>query len=127
MAALLLACGSRDHSSPSPSADQTATPAAVSATPTPSNVTDQWPGKWIGPEGTLLVLSKNGDKYSVMIQSLDGPATYEGVSNGDRIDFRRNGQKESIHAGNGRETGMKWLLDKKNCLIIKTGEGFCRD
>jgi len=20
-----------------------------------------------------------------------------------------------------------WLLDKKNCLIIKTGEGFCRD
>jgi hypothetical protein len=34
---------------------------------------------------------------------------------------------ESIHAGNGEDTGMKWLLDKKNCLIIKYGEGFCRD
>lgn len=89
--------------------------------------TDKWLGKWIGPEGTYLVLSKNAEKYVVEINSLDGPATYNGTSAGDRIEFQRNGKTEYIHAGNGHDTGMKWLLDKSNCLIIKTGEGFCRD
>jgi len=92
-----------------------------------NNVTDQWLGKWIGPEGTYLVLAKNGAKYVVEIDSLDGSDTYEGTSAGDRIEFQRNGKTESIHAGGGQETGMKWLLDKRNCLIIKTGEGFCRE
>ena len=73
------------------------------------------------------MLSKNADKYVVLINSLDGPATYEGTSTGDRIEFRRDGKMESIHAGDGQDTGMKWLLDKSNCLVIKTGEGFCRD
>jgi hypothetical protein len=91
------------------------------------NVTNKWLGKWIGPEGTYLVLSKNAEKYVVEINSLDGPATYNGASAGDRIEFQRNGKTEYIHAGNGRDTGMKWLLEKSNCLIIKTGEGFCRD
>src|SRR5215469_5129043 len=91
------------------------------------NVTDKWLGKWVGPEGTYLLLSKNDDKYVVEIHSLDGAATYDGASAGDHIEFQRNGKTESIHAGKGEETGMKWLLDKKNCLIIRTGEGFCRD
>jgi len=55
------------------------------------------------------------------------PATYEGTSAGDQIEFQRNGKTESLHAGRGQETRMKWLLDKKNCLIIRTGEGFCGD
>lgn len=91
------------------------------------SVADEWLGQWNGPEGTYLLLSKNGGKYVVKIRSLDGLKTYEGISVGDRIEFLRDGKTESIHAGSGRETGMKWLLDKKNCLIIKTGEGFCRD
>jgi hypothetical protein len=86
-----------------------------------------WLGKWIGPEGTYLLLSSNGDKYVVKIQSLDGPVTYQGVAHGDAIQFERQGTTESIHAGSGEQTGMKWLLEKKNCLIVKTGEGFCRD
>jgi|SRR5580765_7831517 len=98
--------------------------AAPSAT---NNVADQRLGKWIGPEGTYLVLAKNGARYVIEIHSLDGSATYEGTSAGDRIEFQRNGKTESIHAGSGQETGMKWLLDKKNCLIIRTGEGFCRE
>jgi hypothetical protein len=123
----MIGCRSRDHFDAVQSPAATSTSASVSTTPTSGNVTDLWLGKWVGPEGTFLVLSKSGEKYSVMIQSLDGPATYEGVPKGDRIEFQRNGRSESIHAGNGQETGMKWLLDKKNCLIIKTGEGFCRD
>src|SRR6476660_7205809 len=57
--------------------------------------TDKWLGKWTGPEGTYLVLSKNAKKYVVEIHSLDGPATYDGGSAGDRIEFQRNGKTES--------------------------------
>ncbi len=89
-------------------------------------VTDQWLGQWNGPEGTFLLLFKNGDKYAVKINSLDGPATYEGIAMGDHIEFQRDGKTESIRAGSGKHTGMKWLLGEKNCLVIKTGEGFCR-
>jgi len=92
-----------------------------------NHVADKWLGKWIGPEGTYLELSKNGDHYEVMIQSLDGPKTYEGISASHGIMFQRNGKTETIRAGNGQDTGMKWLLEKKNCLVVQTGEGFCRD
>ena len=102
-------------------------PKSTAALPATNNATDKWLGNWSDPEGTYLVLSKNGDKYVVLINSLDGPATYEGTSTGERIEFQRNGKTESIHAGNGHDTGMKWLMDETNCLIIKTGEGFCRD
>ena len=68
------------------------------------------------PEGTYLVLFKNGDRYVAEIHFLDGPSTYDGTSAGDRIEFQRNGKTEPIHEGNAEETGMKWLwlLDKKD-------------
>ena len=109
-------------------------PAATNPSPKPavapaeaSNLRIDWLGKWVGPEGTYLVLSKNANKYVIEIHSLDGLATYEGTSAGDRIEFQRNGKTEFIHEGSGQDTGMKWLLDKKSCLIIRTGEGFCRE
>ncbi len=113
-------------------APSVAEPSSVPASPpkTPagaSRPTDVWLGQWIGPEGTYLLLSRNGEKYVVKIQSLDGPATYDGVASGEKIQFERQGKTEFIRAGKGEETGMKWLLEKKNCLIIRTGEGFCRD
>jgi hypothetical protein len=111
----------------SSNADGRPSPQSPAALPATSEVPDTWPGKWIGPEGTYLVLSKNADKYVVQINSLDGMATYTGAPNGERIEFQRNGETETIRAGNGHDTGMKWLQDKRNCLIIKTGEGFCRD
>src|SRR5579863_595773 len=91
-------------------------PQSTAAVPATNNVTEKWLGKWTGPEGTYLVLSKNAEKYIVQINSLDGPATYDGTSTGERIEFRRDGKMESIQAGNGNDTGMKWLLDKTNCL-----------
>jgi hypothetical protein len=91
------------------------------------SVPDQWLGKWIGPEGTFLVLSKSGENYTLQIQSLDGPNTYAGSPHGNSIEFVRDGKTETVHHGNGRDTGMKWLLDKNDCLVVKAGEGFCRD
>jgi len=93
----------------------------------PSQAADRWLGKWAGPEGTFLDLAKNGEQYVITIQSLDGPNTYQGTPVPKGIEFQRNGKTEIIRAGNGQDTGMKWLLDKKNCLVVQSGEGFCRD
>jgi hypothetical protein len=119
---MVLTAGCHDRNQSSPATSPTTTSAASA-----NNVTDKWLGQWNGPEGTYLLLSKSGDQYVVKIQSLDGPATYEGIAAGDRVEFKRDGKIESIRAGSGKETRMKWLLEKKDCLIIKEGEGFCRD
>ena len=127
MLVVLASCQSGNQP-PAPSSTETSTAPASTTTPgSAKRPTDSWLGQWNGPEGTFLLLSSNGDKYVVKIQSLDGPATYEGVAFGNQIQFERQGKAEFIRAGSGKETGMKWLLDKKTCLIIKTGEGFCRD
>jgi hypothetical protein len=128
MTVFISGCGDRNQpAGSSSSATSNPPPKSTAASPAANSVPDRWLVKWIGPEGTYLVLSRKFDKYIVEIYSLDGPASYDGISAGDRIEFQRNGKTESIHAGKGHETGMKWLLDKKNCLIIRTGEGFCRD
>jgi hypothetical protein len=88
--------------------------------------TDGWLGRWNGPEGTFLQLSKTGDQYVVVIQDLDGPKRFAGFVEGNRIQFERDGKTEYITAGNGEATGMKWLVDKKDCLLTKKGEGWCR-
>lgn len=89
--------------------------------------TDRWLGRWNGPEGTFLRLDGGSGKYEVTIQNLDGPQTYQGVSAGGQIQFVRHDVQESLHATNGAGTGMKWLSDKKDCLTVRQGEGFCRD
>ncbi len=89
--------------------------------------TDAWVGKWNGPEGTFLNIEGNKGVYTVTIQNLDGPKQFEGKTLGDRISFIRDGIGETIHVSDGKDIGMKWLADKKNCLMIREGEGFCRD
>ena len=88
---------------------------------------DEWIGRWNGPEGTYLEISKSGDTYEIQIKDLDKVQTYRGTATSDGISFERNGKAETIRSGKGEQTGMKWLLDKKNCLVIRYGEGYCRD
>lgn len=98
-------------------------------TPTSANAprTDEWLGKWTGPEGTFLELAGGHGKYDVTVQNLDGPRKFDGRYADGGIEFDRDGTREVIRATNGAETGMKWLADKKNCLTVRTGEGYCRD
>ena len=84
--------------------------------------TDGWLGRWDGPEGTFLQLSKTGGQYVVVIQDLDGPKSFAGFADGNLIRFVRDGKTEFITAGDGEATGMKWLGDKKDCLLTKKGE-----
>ncbi len=89
--------------------------------------TDAWVGQWTGPEGTFLRIAGAHGKYEITIQNLDGPSSYQGSAVNGQIQFERNGTKESIHATNGADTGMKWLSEKSNCLTVRAGEGYCRD
>jgi hypothetical protein len=88
--------------------------------------TDGWLGRWDGPEGTFLQLSKTGAQYVVVIQDLDGPKSFAGFADGNRIRFTRDGKTEYISTGDGEATGMKWLAEKKDCLLTRKGEGWCR-
>lgn len=98
------------------------TPAAASAPRT-----DEWLGKWTGPEGTFLELAGGHGRYEVTVQNLDGPRKFEGRYVDGGIAFERDGIPEIIRATTGAETGMKWLADKKHCLTVRKGEGYCRD
>jgi hypothetical protein len=113
---LVSLAGCRSSPSPSPSPEDKVVQAP----------TDGWLGRWDGPEGTFLQLSKASDQYVVLIQDLDGPKRFAGFVDGNRIRFERDGKTEYISAGDGEATGMKWLMDKKDCLLTKKGEGWCR-
>jgi hypothetical protein len=127
-AVVLSSCRETPQSEPMPSpAPIPPTSEATAPLTSAPSIPDAWLGKWIGPEGTFLVLSQKGEGYEILIQSLDGPNTYAGVAVGGHLEFQRDGKTESIRAGSGQETGMKWLLEKKDCLVIRSGEGFCRD
>lgn len=120
----LSGCQSHTPVSPAPSVEPSSPAAASNST---DNPTDRWLGRWDGPEGTFLQLSKAGDHYAVEIRELDGSRTLEGFPAGDRVRFIRDGKTEFLVGGNGKAAGMKWLLDKKNCLLTRQGEGWCRD
>ena len=117
LVAAVLGCRNQT-AGPSPSA----TSQEATAAPT-----DPWLGHWSGPEGTYLQISKNSGAYVLEIRDLDGSKTFAGSRDGSRIAFTRDGKQEFLTPGDGPATGMKWLSDKKNCLLTRPGEGWCRD
>lgn len=110
-----------------PANDRSAPPANPSDIAKAAPAPDRWLGTWNGPEGTFLRLAGGGGAYDITVQNLDGPRTFKGTAVGDRIEFERDGTKESVRATGGVETGMKWLSEKKDCLTVRSGEGYCRD
>ena len=100
-------------------------PAAAAAQPVV--VASPLLGQWNGPEGTYLLIAGNSGKYALTIRNLDGPRTFEGTGVGDTIVFTRDGKQHAVRASDGATTGMKWLAEKKRCVTIETGEGYCRD
>lgn len=93
---------------------------------------DAWLGTWAGVEGTMLKIEK-GDvpgRYRITNKwALDEDATgvFRGYATPTGIAFRRSGERKRLVAGDGLRTGLKWLADKKDCLIVAPGEGYCRD
>jgi hypothetical protein len=120
---LLAAC---DKAALTPAAPLTESAAAPNTEVIENRAADAWLGKWTGPEGTHLEILKDGDKYKVAIRDLDIVRTFAAVSTQSGLSFERDGITESITPGAGPDTGMKWLMDKSNCLVVKVGEGYCR-
>ncbi|SNR82002.1 hypothetical protein [Pseudomonas segetis] len=118
---IVLSACAHESSSPTPAAPPTTAP-------------DQWVGRWIGVEGLNLTLSKDaaagpGHYLLKMQYGLDAEqsGTYKGQATADGIAFNRQDGSQLLRAGDGQATGLKWLADKHNCLIVKPGEGYCRD
>lgn len=88
-----------------------------------------WAGKWTGPEGMYTTITPSADgKISLEMQSdLDTKGTYEGTATADGISFRRGDEALLLKMATGDETGLKYLAGKKDCLMVKSGEGYCRD
>lgn len=94
--------------------------------------TDDWVGKWTGPEGLFLDIQPSPDgkpgHYALTNKdNLDRQGDYPGVAEGTTIRFVRDGKDLAIRPGNGDETGFKYLAGKADCLIVVPGqEGYCR-
>ena len=125
--ALLTACDkAKEAPKPAPPSVQAA---LVPETPP----TDQWVGKWIGVEGLNLTIAKDDSigrgHYLLTMQyglDADDAGTFKGEAAEDGIAFTRPDGPQLLRAGDGAATGLKWLADKKDCLIVATGEGYCR-
>jgi hypothetical protein len=127
LAATLSACSGDDEPAPAP--DLNAPPDTSSMSP-PRFSPDSpgtWLGRWNGPEGTYLAITREGAEFYLEIANLDGPQTYQAEPFGDELQFRRDGAVETIRVTDGAGTGMKWLADKRLCLTVHRGEGYCRD
>ncbi|WP_236614779.1 hypothetical protein [Sphingobium baderi] len=94
--------------------------------------TDDWVGRWTGPEGLFLDIQPSPDgkpgHYAIANQdTLDRKENYSGLAEGATIRFIRDGHDLAIRPGKGSETGFKYLAEKQECLIVVPGrEGYCR-
>jgi hypothetical protein len=91
---------------------------------------DDWVGRWKGVEGTYLVVSKGKDAgtYKLEMQyTLDDKGKFDGTGTSEGISFKRPDGEQLLKASDGDATGLKYLAGKKDCLTVKTGEGYCRD
>ena len=111
------------------SSAETAAVAAASDAASSVTVADTsaYLGKWTGPEATFLTIAQAGNGFKVTVQNLDGPRDFTGKAVPEGIQFVRDGTPFVIHPGDGKATGMKWLADKHDCLVVTAGEGYCRD
>jgi hypothetical protein len=88
-----------------------------------------WQGEWLGPEGMFVIITPvEPGMYQLQMQSgQEMLGTYIGEDNAQGIRFTRNGEQLILRSATGPETGMKWLEQSKSCLMVKQGEGYCRD
>ena len=102
--------------------DNAAEPAATAARE------DRYFGRWIGVEGMYLDVTRReaGGVTLDMQWDLDHHGKFDGSVTAEGLRFLRNGVAETAVPGNGDATGLKWLAGKKDCLIVKPGEGYCR-
>lgn len=88
-----------------------------------------WEGRWTGVEGMYLDIQPSAEgRYQLEMQyDLDNAGIFTGQDGEKGIAFTRDGQRLTLIEGRGDATGLKYLAEKRDCLIVKDGEGYCRD
>lgn len=113
-----------------PAPDATIEPATNTASPAAdAKLEADYLGRWVGVEGMYLNVAK-APKGGVMMEmqyDLDNKATVPGSVTAEGLRFMRNGVAETAVHTDGAATGLKYLAGKKDCLTVKSGEGYCRD
>lgn len=97
--------------------------------PTGDRSPDGLVGRWNGVEGMYLVVTNAAVPGHYMLEmqwDLDHKGRFAGAARGNTIEFDRNGVLETLRAVDGDATGLKYLAGKKRCVMVKTGEGYCR-
>lgn len=119
----------QDETMPTETTDTAATDESAMDPATAPHRFASWAGKWTGVEGMYVTITPSEPgKYKLEMQSdLDTKGTYEGNDSEHGIKFKRGTEELSLRRGNGDETGLKYLAGKKECLIVKEGEGYCRN
>lgn len=87
-------------------------------------------GRWTGVEGMVLDVSAGDapDRFKLVMQyDLDHRQTAVATLNGNRLVFTRDGAVKALHPTDGKATGLKYLVNKTDCLTVAPGEGYCRD
>ncbi|MGK6324775.1 hypothetical protein ACMGDM_17060 [Sphingomonas sp. DT-51] len=85
-------------------------------------------GRWKGVEGMYLLVSRRSDGVELEMQwDLDNRGTYRGIVTPEGIDFERGGKTLRLVHESGAATELTGLAGKKDCLVVKAGEGYCRD
>ena len=144
--AALGACGTVEptDSIPNATVDTRVIDALANETPASMNVGDemitavepvdpaQWVGRWTGVEGLYLDIQPdpargNGAFMLEMQYTLDDTGTFPGDAVANGIRFTRPDGTFLLTATDGEATGLRYLLDKQECLTVTTGEGYCRD
>ena len=139
----IAACSDRTPATPAAPDPVSATPAPsvepaptspAEATPTPpateaAMLEADYLSRWTGVEGMYLdITSKPGGGVRVQMQwDLDHRGTFDGSVTAEGLRFMRDGVAETAVPGNGDATGLKYLAGKQDCLVVKPGEGYCRD
>jgi hypothetical protein len=115
------AADERAAGEPAPAVTQAAAPAIPSY--------GEWVGTWTGPEGLFVTIAEAGKgRYTLTMQSdLETRASYTGTATTAGIAFERGGEPRLLRKASGEETGLKWLAEKEDCLMVERGEGYCRD
>ena len=121
-AALLLLAGCDNNNDTDVVAVPVKVPVVVA--PQPELPKKDFIGQWNGPDGTSMVVESG----RVKIRDASGEKTYENATMTDRsIVFNRDGSIITARAGNGDDTGVPAFAGKADCIVIKHGEGYCRD
>lgn len=77
---------------------------------------------------TLDITPLGNERCRLEMQSdLDTRGTYEGREDERAIRFERGGEQLTLRRATGDETSLKWLAGKQDCLMVREGEGYCRD